>query len=93
MFTDVPVLGLIFATYIGEFCASLGAALSVGAWRGDVETEGALVGFLFCAAAIACGVLAWRSAARMKGKWVGGIVTAATSLLFVIVMHAKGGFG
>jgi hypothetical protein len=24
MFTDVPVLGLVFATYIGEFCASLG---------------------------------------------------------------------
>jgi hypothetical protein len=78
---------------LGEFCASPGVTLTVAAWRGSVETQGAFVGFLFCAAGIACGVLAWQAAARMRGKCLGGIVTAVTSLLFVIVMHAKGGFG
>jgi hypothetical protein len=58
-----------------------------------VEADGLIVGLLFCAGALACGVAAWRAASRMEGKWIGGLVAGATSLLFVIVLHAKGGFG
>jgi hypothetical protein len=90
MFTDVPVLGLIFATLFCESCATVGAALTVGAWLGNVETDGLIVGLLFCAAAVGCGVAAWRAGSRMDGKWAGGIAAASTVLLWVIVVHAKG---
>jgi hypothetical protein len=93
MFRDVPVLGLIYATFIGEFCAALGAGLTVGAWHARVETEGLLVGLLFCSGAIGCGVAAWRASIRIRSGWLGGVVTAGTTLLFVIVLQAKGGFG
>ena len=93
MFGEVPALGLIFGTFFCEFFVSLGAALAVGASRGNVDADGLIFGLLSCAAAFACGVVAWRAAARMNGKWAGGILAAATSLVWVLVLQSKGGFG
>jgi hypothetical protein len=91
MFSDVPVLGLVFATVFSEACALLGAALTVGSWRGNVQADGLVVGVLSCAGALGFGVAAWRAAARMEGKWAGGVVVAATTLLWVITVQLKGG--
>ena len=93
MFTDVPVLALIFATLFCEACATVGAALTVGAWRGNVGADGLIAGLLFCVAAIGCGIAAWRAGARMDGKSAGGIAAASTGLLWVIVLQVKGGIG
>jgi hypothetical protein len=93
MFTDVPLLGLIFGTLFCEFCASVGAVLTVGAWRGNVEASGQVVGLLLCVAALGCGVAASHAAARMGSKFVAAIVAAGTTLLWVIVVQAKGGLG
>jgi hypothetical protein len=63
MFGEVPVLGLFFGTLLCEFCVSLGATLTVAAWRGNAQADGRIVGALFCAAAIGCGLVAWRAGA------------------------------
>ena len=93
MFSDVPALGLFFTTLLCEFCAALGAALSVRAWTGHAGIDGLLVGALLCAAAIGCGVGAGRYADRMQGRWAAGIVAATTTLLWVFVFEAHGGWG
>ena len=93
MFGDVPAVGLFFATLLCEACATLGASLTMHAWRGTAGVDGLLVGLLSCAATIVCGVIAFRAADRMEARWAGGIVAAATTLVWVFELEVRGGLG
>jgi hypothetical protein len=85
-------LGLVFATSFCESCATVGAALTVGAWRGNVETDGLSSD---CCSEPLLSAAVWllgERGSRMDGKWAGGIAAASTVLLWVIAMYAKGAF-